>query len=368
MYKEQKTNVKFKDGKNILYNVEIKITHRNGYPEFSMSGEGQGSMGQCYDDIKPKNPKQKRLIEIWKTYHLNGTKAGNEAQTKKLEEMPKPYDYDKALKFLNGFKQNGEPISAIELQEIEEKRKMLEYNIDKVKTKLETIKDLKTEKLKNFQMGGMYIVLKDLEMEKKFFNTRLKLKYFFERLEKKENILLDKLKSELEQEQEKTLLYGRGKDGILYQYGATWHRVDLPKNLWEEVEQLVKDIREIEEKSRVKGGSWEELHEYKKVALGKYLDLEPKEAEEDITEEYDGVYSYCGVEYYVLTEDEAQDKAEDYLGDELWQMAVESGNTKMGKQEWIEWVISQDGYGQTLNHYDGTEHFDEENQVYIMRV
>jgi hypothetical protein len=39
----------------------------------------------------------------------------------------------------------------------------------------------------------------------------------------------------------------------------------------------------------------------------------------------------------------------------------------MGKQEWIEWVISQDGYGQTLNGYGGTEFYDEDNKVYIMR-
>ena len=76
---------------------------------------------------------------------------------------------------------------------------------------------------------------------------------------------------------------------------------------------------------------------------------------------------HLNVDVEANDKDEAQDKAEDYLGDELWQMAVESGNTDMGKKEWIEWVISQDGYGQTLNHYDGTEYYDEDNKVYIMR-
>jgi hypothetical protein len=48
-------------------------------------------------------------------------------------------------------------------------------------------------------------------------------------------------------------------------------------------------------------------------------------------------------------------------------MAVESGNTELGKKEWVDYAISEDGYGTILNSYDGTEYYDEDNEVYIMR-
>ena len=46
---------------------------------------------------------------------------------------------------------------------------------------------------------------------------------------------------------------------------------------------------------------------------------------------------------------------------------MQDGNTTMGKTEWVEWVITQDGFGQTLNGYDGTQDYDGEAEVYIMR-
>jgi hypothetical protein len=361
MKAEQKTNVKFKDANNILYSVEIEITHRNGYPEFTMSGEGNGIMGQCDDGIKPKNAQQKRLKELWETYHLNGTNAGTPKQTEMIKKTA--YDYDKAKVYLNSFDRDSKSITNFDLIEIEQERKDIQERIDEVEKEIKILEE-KAEEYK--EQGNCWIVVKDLNI-KEFVNGIFGAKQFFKKQISNRTKKLEDFKELQIKAQEKTLLYDYGTDGKLYQYGATWHKVDLPENLWEEVEQLVKEIREIEELSKAKGGSWEDLHEYKKVALGKYLELEPKEAEEDIEESYDGVYSYCGTDYYVLTEDEAQDKAEDYLGDEHWQMAVESGNTELGKKEWVDYAISEDGYGTILNSYDGTEYYDEDNEVYIMR-
>ena len=362
----QKTNVKFKDANNNLYSVEIEITQRNGYPEFTMSGEGNESIGQCDDSIKPKNAQQKRLKELWNKYHLNGTNAGTPKQTKIIKEMEKKttYNYDKAKAYLNSFDRDGKPITNFDLIEIEQKRKDIQERIKEVESEISILKE-KKESMTS-QAGGGFVIIKELNISE-HYNTDMQFRNIFNREFKKREVKLKDLSKILEQAQEKTLLYDYGTDGKLYQYGATWHKVDLPENLWIEIEQLVKEIREIEELSKTKGGSWEDLHDYKKVALGKYLELEPKEAEENITTEDEEIYNYCGTDYYVLTEDEAQDKAEDYLGDELWQMAVESGNTELGKKEWVEYVISEDGYGTTLNSYDGTEYYDEDNEVYIMR-
>lgn len=364
----KKTNVKFKDNDNILYNVEIEIKHLNGYPEFSMSGEGNGSSGQNNDRIKPKNPQQKRLLELWDKYHLNGMNAGTPKQTRLIEQMEQEttYSYEKACDYLNSFDRDENPITAFDLQEIESEREALEGQIRDVENEIESLEECKEYYKGKFMLGGGWILWKDLGI-KYPYNNQSGFNNLFKHERKKREVKLEKLKSELEQAQAKTLLYDYGTDGNLYQYGSTWHKVDLPTNLWEEVEQLVRDITKIEELSKAKGGDWEELHNYKLVALGKYLELEPNEAEEDITEEQDGVFSYCGTDYYVLTEEEAYDRAEDYLGDELWQMAVEGGHTELGKKEWIEHVIETDGYGTTLNSYDGTEYYDDDNKVYIMR-
>jgi len=114
------------------------------------------------------------------------------------------------------------------------------------------------------------------------------------------------------------MLYDRGTDGKLYKYGGTWHRRELLKNLWEEITTLKTNIEKFDNSQKITGGNWKDIDDYKIVALGKHLKLEPKEAETDIKGTQDGVYSYCGIDYYVLTKDEAQNKTEEYLGDELW--------------------------------------------------
>ena len=60
-------------------------------------------------------------------------------------------------------------------------------------------------------------------------------------------------------------------------------------------------------------------------------------------------------ELHMEVETQAEDKARDYLGDdEGWKMAVESGNTELSKEDWIDMVINTDGLGSILNGYDGT--------------
>ncbi len=90
-------------------------------------------------------------------------------------------------------------------------------------------------------------------------------------------------------------------------------------------------------------GSW--IYSYKCAWFNKQI---PNTQEWN--EENDG-------EYWVLTERDADYKANEYLTDDdyLWKEAVESGNTTDGLEEWAEYVISMDGRGSVLNGYDGTE-------------
>jgi hypothetical protein len=67
---ERKTEVSFIDAVGSKIKVEAKLTYRNGYPEFTMTGEGGGGIGQNYNEIKPATKNQKKLLEYWEAYHL----------------------------------------------------------------------------------------------------------------------------------------------------------------------------------------------------------------------------------------------------------------------------------------------------------
>lgn len=68
--KELKRKVSFLDAEGHRARIEVEITKRNGYPEFTASGSFMGSSGQCLDDIKPANHEQGLLIRLWEEYHL----------------------------------------------------------------------------------------------------------------------------------------------------------------------------------------------------------------------------------------------------------------------------------------------------------
>jgi len=70
-----KNTIEFLDKNRNKASVKIEITERNGYPELSLSGEIEGSMGQCQDSIKPANRFQSKLLKLWDNYHLKNISA-----------------------------------------------------------------------------------------------------------------------------------------------------------------------------------------------------------------------------------------------------------------------------------------------------
>lgn len=106
------------------------------------------------------------------------------------------------------------------------------------------------------------------------------------------------------------------------------------------------------------------------IALAMSLDLTPAEAEQDIKEEGNNTYDYCGKTYFVGTEEEATERARDYVDEELWKMAVADNRTSDGFDEWQEDVIRNDGFGQIMNRNDGTEDTQEINGTwyYVIQV
>jgi hypothetical protein len=77
-------------------------------------------------------------------------------------------------------------------------------------------------------------------------------------------------------------------------------------------------------------------------------------------------------EYLVLTDDEAEDRARDFLvsDDYLWRSAVEHGNTTESLEDWADSVLKYDGRGSILSSYDGGEDYEEVGgeEYYIYRT
>jgi hypothetical protein len=90
----------FLDAKRNLVEAEAEITTRNKYYEFTASGNYKNGGGQVFDHVNPANDAQKRFIDLWHEWHLNGS------------DNPLPENFDTELEALID-----------EIEELEEERK-----------------------------------------------------------------------------------------------------------------------------------------------------------------------------------------------------------------------------------------------------
>lgn len=81
-----KRKISFVDEQGYRATIECEIRKTDEGLEFSACGDYNGSGGQCLDQIKPSNEQQKKLIDLWHKYHLNGMHAGTEKQDAILEK------------------------------------------------------------------------------------------------------------------------------------------------------------------------------------------------------------------------------------------------------------------------------------------
>jgi hypothetical protein len=85
--KDKKWEVSFLDANRNKCDIDFEITYRNGYKEFTMSGDCAGCLGQCDERIKARTTTQKNLLELWDQYHLNGKKELPEDIEDYVEEL-----------------------------------------------------------------------------------------------------------------------------------------------------------------------------------------------------------------------------------------------------------------------------------------
>lgn len=432
--KTQKRKVSFIDATGKKANIKLEITHRNGYPEFTASGEYNGSLGQCLDNIKPSTEAQKKIIEFWNLYHLNGMSAGTPKQNKVLENCESK-DYSERCEFLSMHSINGEPLTAIETKGISAVISENRKKIEKVNEKLKDVEEFqkewnsakrsawnRTKKIEiikimkdNSDFGDFRIqknendntvVIEGASFFKESGHSRIPSKYnrrletYVQGLENQKNILLEELKKYAL----RSALYDiHPTSGELYKYGTEWIKESLPSNLWEEIENICKQIEEEEEErteEQIKivdpneleeGDERHEIFEDNQInencgALALFLGLTVEEMSE--IEEVKHGYGNClyevqGQEYYCGTNEEIFEAVKEYCENSAWAFnnsflssitdipeeafkglseQCENGNDGIiaiiektcGIRHFTEESIDEDGFGHFLNHYDGT--------------
>lgn len=65
-----KKNIEFIDKNKHKIILDVEITDRNGYPEFTVSGQALEVYGQIIDKIVYRTNEQRQLLDLWKEYHL----------------------------------------------------------------------------------------------------------------------------------------------------------------------------------------------------------------------------------------------------------------------------------------------------------
>ena len=369
-----KREIIFHDKNGDKTKIEIELNEKN----FSMSGETGNGCGQCQDSIQT-TPNQQKLIDIWNSYHLNDMNAGTIKQEKLINEQLKKhkisYEYDKALKILDYTSPDLKTLDTLELEEINKERNKIKSRIIELKNdKLKIIEE--KEEIKKQKSDGWFII-KHLDI-KYFFHNITQLASFVKKELAKKDIEIQEFQEQFKIVAFKTMLYDKHPEtGEPYQYGTSWLKRELPKDLWEQVETICKEIEtdELERKNKYKGGSWKDL-DPKTQALGKFLKMTPKEAEENIEEtKEDHEYTAEGIDYIVGTDSEVEEYCIDYLTNDtelysMWvQDQIKQGNASGIKNidNWADYVIRSNGYGQVLNRWDGSEHYDSDLEIYVIR-
>lgn len=362
-----KTEFSFKDKKGNRVKIEAEITTRNGYPEFTISGDYNQGCGQIVDRIDPANEAQERLISIWNKYHLNGMNAGTDAQNKILENCP-DNDYDKRIEFLSYHTIEGKPITTLKYKQIDGALGLIKIEIEKLDLKINEVIAFKEEWLKakvNAWSKSKFPDIIKIMRDNKFGNFIFtpsnesfvpdNCRFFKEGYDSRSKIpakyrrRLDAHDEELrikweELNKEKSILcfsyalYDKHpKTGEPYKYGTAWLNKDLPKDFWFDFEilrdeiieiekeeregELMIDINELEEENPLALLIEENAEDVNCAALALHLKMTVAELEDVTKREYgygDCFYTAEGQDYYCGTWDEIMEAVKDYVENSAW--------------------------------------------------
>lgn len=156
-------------------------------------------------------------------------------------------------------------------------------------------------------------------------------------------------------------------DTETYKYGHGWVYCVIPENFKDTLNDICDRIEE-EENNRFDDEeliTWDDIDDVKIIALGKHLDIDAREAMEDIEQSsYDDcMYSYSGMDYLVCTDEEADEKEKEavesiieecYLSELKHQIKDHPALQYIDMEAWVQdWCGER---GENLNRYDSTEY------------
>lgn len=128
------TKFQMLDKEKQLRTLQAEITDRNGYNEFTMSGEWWGHAGQCDSSIVPANPDQQAIIDFRNKWHLNGMCAWTPNQEAIIAQYPDIKDYNERVELLSSVKITGESLNFAERKETKAQLDLIDFYRDKIKS------------------------------------------------------------------------------------------------------------------------------------------------------------------------------------------------------------------------------------------
>lgn len=328
--------------------------NRNTLEEFkehlavSVCGEGGMSSGQCCDNIIPRTNGQKELLRFWKRYHLCGL-AGTKTQGEYLHGEQYQNDFDGFVNLFSGYDEN-----------FRKQFDSTSFNImcKFYKVQPEHMAVLRNVIAKYVQNNPIEYILGIDPKHLKHDANDLYVKYIFLSI--------------------RGLYIDRG-----YKYGTDWLYLPIPEDICNRIDALCETLqneeKELSQSLSVPGDfdmgdenfkvtedvikqvmrmrECEEQEAKRFVALGIHLGLTFSDLDDTFEESGNCLYVANGTEYYIGTENELIEIANDIVDDDeyeyFWREAVAAKSTTLGLQEWRESVIKNDGWCSVINGYDG---------------
>lgn len=315
----------------------------------SICGEGGRSCGQCYDSIIPRTPGQEDLLLFWKRYHLGGMKAGTKIQEEYLKSKQYQEDYKKFLELFSGY--NEEYRNNFD-------RTTFEIMCSAYKVFPEHNSILKDVLAKYMQNNPVKYILGIKPYCQSHNTNDYAVKCLF------------------------LAMCGLYIDGG-YKYGVDWLYLPIPEEICEKTDKLCEILqneeKQLSESLTMPGDFDMGAEDFKAtedvvekvmnmrecgereakdfIALGCFLGVTFGDLNATFTESGNCLYIANGEEYYVGTEDELTQIAQDIVYSEdyeyIWREAVAAKKTTLGFEAWADSIIDIDGWCSVLNHWDG---------------
>lgn len=382
-----KKSVSFVDANGKRFVIDLEITGRNGYPEFTACGE----TGQCVDQIKPANEAQTTLVQLWHEWHLNGMKPGTDEQ----EQALKSEDFELFKK---------------QVKELTDKAKVIENIVNGsfekycefigVPSSWSSAKQ-DYNKLRKIWNGESVSPVNDFFNYVKSIPEGLRPKFDWN-----SHVPPNKIKDIFGSSYDISTAYLQTKNllvvphpvtGQPYNYGSEWLRKDLPSDFEVTLDNLIEQIETLEEHrkgadlSTMSDSDLLELVEAQTTyeneeanlfcAIVRKFDLSVNDFD-DVDIDGNNI-TVQGTDYLAGTDDEMDEKAKEYILETVWafnasflasQTGIDiavfeaiQGNGKCednnkailsmidDEDEFVQAAIKADGRGHFLNSYDGKE-------------